>query len=170
MKSAKKVLLSALCGACCCALIAGCMTSKTTTVTPAATNTVNGVTTTNFTTNVVVTVNQATLALDCAGIQAAAGLAVSLTVQKDPAAKPILQNIQTTITGVLNGAGANSVSQIAGLFGGSGNAAVVQNLTPVVNQMSSLEQSLVAKYGATVGGQITIAILNALNNGIAQGL
>jgi hypothetical protein len=46
----------------------------------------------------------------------------------------------------------------------------VQNLTPVVNQMSSLEQSLVAKYGATVGGQITIAILNALNNGIAQGL
>jgi hypothetical protein len=142
------------------------MTSKTTTVTQ-STNSAGAVTSA---TNVVVTVNQANLALDCAGIQAATGIAVSLTLQKDPAAKPEIQNIQTALSGILNGAGTNSVNQIATLIGSSKNAAVVANLTPVVNSMSSLEQSMIAKYGAAVGGQFGLAIATAISNGINSGL
>ena len=143
----------------------GCMTSKQSTVTE-STNSAGFV---SYQTNDVTVVNQANLALDCAGIQAAMGLAVSMTLQKDPGAKPEIQNIQTALTGILNGANTNSVKQIATLIGSSTNAVVAANLTPLVVTMSTLEQSLIQKYRATTGGQIGLAIATAINNGIASG-
>jgi hypothetical protein len=147
----------------------GCLTDKTSSVT-ATTNTQFGVTTTNYATNTVVTVNSNALALDCAGIQSLTGLGVSVAIQEDPKAKQIIQNIQTALSGVLNGAGTNTVLQIQSLIGSSGNAAVTSNLAPVVNSLSSLEQTLVKKYGATVGGQIGLALATAVNVGITAGL
>jgi hypothetical protein len=144
----------------------GCMTSKQSTVTE-ATNSAGVI---SYQTNVVTVVNQANLDLDCAGIQAATGLAVSMALQKDPAAKPALVNIQTALSGILQGANTNSVKQIATLIGSSTNPAVAANLTPLVSTMSTLEQSLIQKYGASTGGQIGLAIATAISNGINSGL
>jgi hypothetical protein len=145
-------------------LAVGCMT--TTTVT-SSTNAVGVVT---KQTNVLVTVNAANLALDCAAIQTLTGLTVSVTLFKDPSAKVALQDISTAITGIIAGANTNSVSQLAALFGSQTNAAVLANLAPVVSSASSLEQSLLKKYGAVVGAQIGLAIITAVGNGITAGL
>lgn len=147
-------------------ILCGCATTKTTSVTSST----NALGQTIQTTNVVVAVNQANLALDCAGIQAATGLAVSIALQQDPSARADVLNVQATLNGILKGADSNSVAQITSLLKSSGNAAVTRNLAPLVSQASSLEQSLVAKYGTTVGGQIALAVANAINAGITSGL
>lgn len=144
----------------------GCVTTKTTTVT-AGTNSAGLAT---LTTNVVVTVNQANLALDCAGIQAATGLTVAEVLQKDPTARPVIVDVQTGLNGILNGATPATTAQAEALITKSNNAAVTAQLTPIINNMSSLEQSLIKKYGAGVGGQIAVAVTTAVLNGINAGL
>ena len=142
--------------------ISGCMTTKTPVVTPG----VNGG---PPTTNIVVTVNQANLAMDCAGIQAATTIAVS-EVASNQQAVAILTDFNLVLSGIINGANSNSVPQVMALLGKNGNAAIQQEITPLVAAASQLEQQLLNKYGATVSGQITIAIAKAVSNGIAVGL
>lgn len=140
----------------------GCATTKTTTITQ-TTNTAGAVV---DTTNVVTSVNQAILAVDCAGVQSGVQLAVAFAVGKDPSAIPVLQNIQTALSGILNGASSGSVTQIATLLKSQSNTNLVTALGPVVNGLSSLEQNLLQKYGSTVSGEITVAVATAISKGI----
>jgi hypothetical protein len=143
------------------ALCAGCLTSKQTSVTQGASGPV---------TNTVTVVNQANLLLDSSVLQGATAIAVSVAVQKDPSVVPALKDAQTALTGILNGASTNSASQILSTLGQSSNPALAAEITPLVGTVSGLEQSLLAKYGTNVTGQITIALAKAVNAGFATGL
>lgn len=163
--------LSVACGLaaaslCIAVLESGCWTQSTPVVTSATNST--GVVT--QTTNTVVTVNEANLLLDCSIIQSAVGVAVSETLQQDPKAKPAIQNTQAVINGLLGGATLQSTSQIAALLGSATNTTLINNLNPIVTSLSSLEQSLLTKYGAGTGGQIAIAVAKAVSAGITYGM
>jgi hypothetical protein len=148
-----------------CALVAtslifvGCLTSKTTTTNP---------TTGTVTTNTVV--NQANLLLDTSILQGATSIAVSVAVQKDPSVVPALQNVQVALTGILNGANTNTTSQVLAVLGKSSNPTLVTEITPLINTVSGLEQSLLAKYGTNVSGTITLAIAKAVDAGLIASL
>ena len=143
-----------LAGALALALVAGCMTTKTTSP--------NGAVTT--------TVNTNNLALDCAVIQSAAAIGTSVAVQKDPSVVPILQNAQVALGGVLNGANPSTTAQALQLIGASSNPTLGQEVAPLIGMVSALEQQLLAKYGQGVAGQISLAIAHALYSGITAGL
>ena len=136
------------------ALVAGCMTTKTTGPTGTVTTTVN--------TN--------NLALDCAVIQSAAAIGTSVAIQKDPSVVPILQTVQVALGGVLNGANASTTAQAIQLIGASSNPTLGQEVAPLIGMESALEQQLLAKYGQGVAGQISLAIAHALYSGITAGL
>ena len=136
------------------ALVAGCMTTKTTGPTGTVTTTVN--------TN--------NLALDCAVIQSAAAIGTSVAIQKDPSVVPILQTVQVALGGVLNGANASTTAQAIQLIGASSNPTLGQEVAPLIGMASALEQQLLAKYGQGVAGQISLAIAHALYSGITAGL
>ena len=149
-----------------CALVAaawsGCLTSQETVLTPAGTN-AHG--TVSYATNVVTVVNTNALAVDCLAIQTATSLAVAAAEAEDPALAPALADARTALGGLLNGANTNSVPAILGAVGTT-NAAFATVLGPLVAEASALEQNLKSKYGASTTGQIVIAIVQA----IAQGL
>jgi hypothetical protein len=147
---------------------AGCLTSRTTTVTP---GTVNADGTTNAAvTNTVVTVNEANLAIDCSILTTTTSLAVSLAAQDDPKVVPALKQAQIALDGVLNGANPNTTTQILNALGGKLNPTAAGNITGIVSSASSLEQNLLKKYGASVAGEITLAIARAIDDGLTQGL
>ena len=135
----------------------GCFTEKTVSVTPASTNAAGVVIAAS--TNTVTTVNQATLDLDCAGLQLVGTPALIYAIQKDPAARPIVADIQVALQGALNGVDTNVVTQINGLIGG--DAALQASITPLIQGAAALEQQLLRKYGNVAGVQITEAILRA---------
>ena len=60
--------------------------------------------------------------------------------------------------------------QTTKLLGANGNPALAQQVTPLIGQVSVLEQQLLAKYGQGVTGQISVAIAKAVYNGIVVGL
>lgn len=136
-------------------LMSGCLTSKQTSVT-------NGVT------NVVVTVNQTTLALDCAAIQFGTGELVS-QFAKNPQNLVALNDAKIALDGILTGATTNNTQQALALLKLS-TPALQQQAQGLINAVSQLEQQLLAKYGATVTGEITLAIATAIDRGFATGL
>ena len=146
----------------------GCMMSKTTNVTTGGLGT-NGV---PFgpVTNVVITVNQANLTLDCGVIQGIAASAVSIVAQKDPNSVPVLKDIELALGGILNGADTNTTAQAIALLGKNNNPVLAIEMTSLINTMSALEQQLLAKYGQKVGGQIALAISQAVYGGFVIGL
>lgn len=154
----KKFVLSVLCvlsAASIALLPSGCMTSKTTTVTQ-STNSAGAVTSA---TNVVVTVNQANLALDCAALQLVGTPAVTYALTKDPSVRPILVDIQTAVNGALHGADTNVVATVEGFLGK--NQALDDQLTPLIQAASDLRGQLLLKYGSNNGVIIASAILQA---------
>lgn len=138
--------------------LAGCMTQSTTSVTPASTNAVTGAVTASST-NTVTTVNQANLALDCAGLQLVGTPVLIYALQQDPSAVPITEDIQVAITGALDGANTNVIADIDGLIGN--NAALQASLQPLIKGASALEQSELVKYGTNNAVIISEAILQA---------
>jgi hypothetical protein len=136
----------------------GCMTSKTTTTSPTG-----GVT-------VVTTVNEANLALDCAGIQMVTAGAISYVAQKAPSAIPVLKDTQTALDGVLNGSNPMTTSELLMLLQVNDNQVLTDQVTSLVKIVSAQEQQLLTKYGSKVGGEIAIAITKAVNNGFVIGL
>jgi len=145
----------------------GCLTNKSTTVTPASTNAITGAVSPS-TTNTVTTVNQANLDIECAALQLVGTPALIYALEKSPAARPIAVDVQTALQGALNGANTNVVDQINGLVGG--DAALQASILPLIQAASSLEQSLLAKYGTAVGVQISEAILRADLNVVTAAL
>lgn len=143
----------------------GCKTTST--VTP-TTNTVTGVVT--LTTNTVQVVDPVALSLAVAGSEGITAIAVTTVVKKDPGAIPVLKDAQTALTGVLTGASASSTSQVLATLGQSNDATLSAAMTPIIQQISVLEQGLIARFGAQAGGQITLAIASAVNAGITVGL
>jgi len=151
-----------------CVGITACMTSKVVSVTPGGTNAQGGVF--SPVTNTVTIVDTNNLALDCLGIQ---GLVAGATVGARMAATnaiPALQDAQTALGGLLDGANAGSVQQILEALGKSDDASLASAFAPIVTTASTIEQALLAKYGTTVAGQISIAITRAVYNGISLGL
>jgi hypothetical protein len=145
----------------------GCMTSEVTTVTPPTTNSVTGVVT-GPVTNTATVVNEANLELDCAGLQLVGTPALIFTLEKEPAARPVVVDIQTALTGAIVGVDTNVLDSIDGLIGG--DAALQASLLPLIQGASSLEQSLLQKYGNAVATQISIAILKAELNIVTAAL
>jgi hypothetical protein len=149
-------------------LLAGCMMSKTTTVTPGGT-TAGGVVFAPVT-NTVTTVNEANLALDCGVLQGLVAASVSIVVQKEPASIPALKDAELALDGILNGADTNTTAQAIALLGKNSNPVLATEMTTLINTMSVLEQQLLAKYGQNVGGQIALAISQAVYGGFVIGL
>lgn len=141
----------------------GCMTSST----PVVTSSTNSAGLVTLMTNTVTTVNQANLALDSAILQGAVTVYLSVAVNKDPSIVPALKDAQLGLTGVLNGANTNSVSQILTALKQSSNPTLAAAMAPIVNDISVYEQAMLAKYGTTVSGQISIAFAQAVNGGLA---
>ena len=143
----------------------GCVTSKTAMVT--------GDATTGFSTNIVVTVNTNNLALDCAGIQVVTAVGVNAALNashNDPGVINALKNAQVALGGILNGTNPQTTSQVVALLNAQGNPALTQQVTQLVQSLSAVEQNLLAKYGATVAGQISVAITQAVYSGLTVGL
>jgi hypothetical protein len=122
-------------------------------------------------TNIVTTVNQANLALDCAALQLVGTPAVTYALTKDPAVRPILVDIQTAVNGALHGADTNVVATVEGFLGK--NQALDDQLTPLIKAASDLRAQLLLKYGSNNGVIIASAILqadlNILNAALAAG-
>ena len=148
--------------------LTGCMTSKTTTVTPGGTNSA-GVAF-GPVTNTVTTVNQANLDLDCGVLQGITAGAVSVVVAKEPKSIPIMQDVALGLDGVLNGSNTNTTARVLGLMGGNSNPVLDAQVTSLLKTVSALEQQLLARYGPTAGGQISLAITRALYGGLVVGL
>jgi len=139
----------------------GCMTRKVTTVTQ---------TTTGFDTNVVTEVNTNNLILESSALQAATAISVSIVVQKDPSVIPALKDAQTALDGVLNGSNPQTTQQVLETLKATGNPALTSEITSLMATASALEQNLLARYGAGVAGQISVALTRAANAGIIVGL
>ena len=147
----------------------GCMTSKISTITPAATNTVTGVVFPAVT-NTVTSVNTNNLMLDASVLQGLTAIAVSEAVQRDPSCVQPLKDAQTALDGILNGANTNTTTQVVALLGSGSNPVLVSEISPLIGTLSSLEQTLLNKYGSGVSGQISIALTRAVLAGITVGL
>lgn len=117
-------------------------------------------------TNTVVNTNA--LIIDASVIQGIASAAATTIIAKDPSAKVYLQDYNTAVSGLINGATPSSAGQIVSLWSKSPNPTIAADIAPLVNAVSGFEQGLLAKYGPTVGGQIAIAILKAIGAGFAQ--
>ena len=139
------------------AVTTGCLTSRTQTVSGGVTNTI-------------VTVNAANLALDSAGIEAVTSIAVSTVVAKDPSVIPALKNAKTVLDGILNGSSPQTTAQVLAMLQAQNNASLSNEITSLVSSVSTLEQNLLAKYGESVAGQISVALTKAISAGLAVGL
>ena len=146
-------------------LSTGCVTSKV--VTPASTNALTGVVI-GATTNTIVNTNN--LLIDASVFQGVVATAVSVVVQKDTNAIPILKDAQMALDGILNGANTNTVGNIIAVLGKNSNPTIASEVGPLVATFSALEQNLIAKYGTSVGGQITLALTKAGLAGLTVGL
>jgi hypothetical protein len=149
-------------------LFAGCMTSKTTTVTPGGT-TAGGVVF-GPVTNTVTTVNEANLALDCGVLQGLVAAGVSIVVQKEPGSIPALKDAELALDGILNGANTNTTAQALALLGSNSNPVLASEITSLMQVGSALEQKLLAKYGQSVTGEISLALTKAVYGGLVIGL
>lgn len=147
----------------------GCLLSHTATVTPGGTNSVTGVYT-GPVTNTVTTVNEANLALDSAALEAVASIAVSTVVSKDPSVIPVLKNAHTILDGILNGSNPQTTAQVLAMLKAQNNPTLTSEVNSLIGAANTLEQSLLAKYGQGVAGEITMALAKAINAGLATGL
>lgn len=132
----------------------GCMTSK--------------VAGPNGTTVTVVNTNN--LALDASVFQGAVAISVSLLAQKDPSVVPPLRSAHVALDGILNGANQMTTQEVLNMLKAAGNPALSAEVTSLVQTASALEQTLLMKYGAEVGGQIGLALVKAADAGIVIGL
>lgn len=144
------------------AALTGCLTSKTQTVTTNPNGT--------FSTNTVTTVNQANLALDSAGLQSLTSISVSLLVNKDPGLVAPLRDAQTALDGILNGSNPQSEAQVVAMLNAKGDKDLTTEITQLQQAVSQLEQDLLKKYGATVAGEVSVALTRAVERGLRVGL
>lgn len=115
-------------------------------------------TVTNGATNFSYTVNSTVLDAECAGLGLVGTPLVTDLLANEPAARPIITDVQTAINAALNGSDTNVVATIDGLI--SKNATVQKQMSPLVKGADTLRAQLLAKYGSTVAGQIATSILN----------
>lgn len=142
------------------ALSTGCMTSRQLSVSPTGTVTTNTVINTNM------------LALDCAAVQVATATTVSLLVNNPKNANliPPLKSAQVAIDGVLNGVNSMTMEEVITMLKAQNNPQLTLQIEILLKNISALEQSLIYKYGPTVGGQIAIAMAQAVDSGLIIGL
>jgi hypothetical protein len=125
------------------------------------------------TTNITVVVNEANLALDCAAIQAATAVsvnAVRIQSKNDPGVISALKNAKTALDGILLGANQQTTDQVLTILKANGNPELQQQVSSLVQTISTVEQALLQKYGTTVKGEITLSILKSIDAGLAIGL
>ena len=145
--------------------IVGCVTAKKITTTANADGT--------FTTNTTTVVNEANLALDCAGIQVVTAVsvnAVRIQSKNDPNVLNALKNAKVALDGILTGANQQTTAQVLTILKANDNPALQQQVSSLVQTVSALEQSLLQKYGTGVAGEITLSILKSVDAGLAIGL
>jgi hypothetical protein len=140
----------------------GCVTKSSQMVTPG----VNGG---PATTNTVTVVDQSALSLDCAALSLVGTPALIFALEKEPSARPIVQDIQVALDGALNGSNTNVVAQINGLVGG--DPALSASILPLIQGASALEQQLLVKYGTNnaviIGKAVLAADLNITTAALA---
>lgn len=161
MKKKLSILMGTVAMGALCLFASGCLTTKTTTITPGGTNSQGQVF--GPVTNTVTTVNQANLQLECAALKLVGTPAVTYVLANDKSGevRPIVMNIQMALNGTLNGLNGdtNIVGTINNLI--SKNAMVQAQFTPLVQAADALRAQLLAKYGSVVSVQISLSILQA---------
>ncbi len=146
----------------------GCMIGTKSTVTPGGTNTA-GVYFGPIT-NTVTVVNEANLALDSAALEAVTSIAISTVVSKDPSVVEVLKNAHVALDGILNGSNPSTTGQVLAMLKAQNNPTLTSEINSLIGSANTLEQSLLAKYGSGVAGEITIALAKAINAGLSVGL
>jgi hypothetical protein len=159
MKNNRVLLISA---AIAIAAFTGCLTSKTSTVTPNGTG--------GFTTNTVTTVNEANLALDSAGLQSLVAISTSILIDNDTNLIPILYRAHVALDGILNGSNPQTTAQVLAMLKAQNNPDLTTEITSLLASVSQLEQDLLKKYGSSVAGEISVALVRAVDRGIVVGL
>lgn len=154
-----------ICASGCLVLLAlpACMTKK---VTAIASDPTTGV----FSTNTVTEVDTNNLALDVSVLQGATATAVSILVQKDPAALPALEDAKLAMEGILFGNDTNTTARVLQLTGQTTDPNVQAEIGNLLQLVSGVEQAALQKYGATVGGQISVAVTRAVYAGFLTAL
>jgi hypothetical protein len=138
----------------------GCVTKSTTSITT-STNAAGVVTTS---TNVAVTVNQANLSLDCAGLQLVGTPALTYALQQDPGIRPILVQIQGALNLAVNSNATNVSATIQTYLGQ--NQSLDAQLTPLVNAAINLKAQLIAKYTTGAGAATTAGVVVQITQAI----
>lgn len=134
---------------------------------------VSGSAATGYTTNSVAFVNEANLTLDASALQATTAIAVNVVLvqtHKDPQIIAALKNAKVAMDGILGGTSQQTTQQVIDILKANGNPSLVAQVTSIVNAVSALEQQLLAKYGTTIAGEISIEILKSLDAGLGVGL
>lgn len=142
--------------------LTGCLLSKKTTVT--------GNAATGFTTNTVVVVNEANLALDSVILQGATSIAVAPLVSKYPNLVQPLRDAHVALDGIINGGNTNTSQQVIAMLKAQNNPALTEQINLLMQNVSKVEQDLLAKYGVTAAGEITISLARAIDAGLVIGL
>ena len=149
------------------AVAIGCVAQKHQVVTG------SGTTGDPFTTNTVWQVNTNNLLLDSAILSVGTSVAVNTAINgshNDPGVIAALKNAQVGLGGILNGTNPQTTAQVVEILKAQGNPALVQQVTDMTGAISGLEQQLLAKYGVTVAGQISVALTKAVYSGLTVGL
>lgn len=125
------------------ATIIGCAVKST--VTPASTNTTTGITAPAVTNKVI---NPVVFQAECLAIGTAVGLGLPMLTQYDPSIQPDLHIAYVSLNGILNGASANSASQIVALLGKSAtNQATSGAISNLTATLSNWEQNELKTFG-----------------------
>ena len=147
------------------AAVAGCMTTKKQVV---------GTDSSGATfTNTVTVVNEGNLALDATGVQVATAIAVNTVLVQtkyDPQVLQALKNAKTALDGILTGVNSETSQQVVAMLKLQNNASLSSQVDTLLQAISAAEQNLLAKYGATVAGEITVAMVKAVDAGLTVGL
>lgn len=108
-------------------------------------------------TNVTFSVNSVVLDGECQALGWVGTPLLSQELKANAAARPIVIDIQTALQGAINGADTNIQATIQGLL--SQNASVQKQFTPLIQGADNFRAALILKYGSTVAGEITLALL-----------
>lgn len=140
----------------------GCMTQRVQKIDPA----------TGFT-NTVTVVNEVNLSLDCEGIKLAACgtvIAVGKVTKGDEKVLMALADAHTTLDGILHGINSATSQDVLDMLKNSGNAQLAKEAQSFAMTVSNIEQKYLQGVSATVRGEITTKITQAIDDGLAMGL
>jgi len=140
-------------------LFSGCVTSKVASVNP-----------TTGATNIVTVVNQDNLTLDASMLRLVTSIGVSFAMDKDQSILPQLKTVKIAVDGILHGTSSDTTQTVIDMLKASNNQTLSSEVAILLKTVSGIEQNLLAKYGQSNAGAISLAITGAISDGLGDAL